>query len=178
MTATVFVDTNVLVYARDASEPGKQSAAAEWVRQLWVEQRGRTSFQVLNEFYVTVTRKLSPGLQREDAWQDVSALLAWEPQETNRDVFTRAADIERRHKISWWDSLIVAAAQVQACSVLLSEDFQDGMAFDDTIVVNPFTTGVAEAPAAYYAAPVKPASRHRRRGRPSRHPASRPTTGD
>jgi predicted nucleic acid-binding protein len=168
MTVPVFVDTNVFVYARDASELIKQTAAENWIHQLWLEQRGRTSTQVLSEFYTTVTRKLDPGLGRDDAWQDVLALLAWEPQEIDRDLLVRARDIEGRFTLSWWDSLIVAAAQAQACPILLSEDLQHGMSFDGTVVVNPFTTSVAEARSDYPAAPPKAKSRHRPRGRPAR----------
>jgi predicted nucleic acid-binding protein len=62
MTVPVFVDPNVLVYARDASEPSKQSIASEWLDHLWHDRSGRTSTQVLSEYYVTVARKLSPGL--------------------------------------------------------------------------------------------------------------------
>jgi predicted nucleic acid-binding protein len=167
MTANVFVDTNVLVYVRDASAPAKQSAAEQWLRHLWLEQRGCTSTQVLSEFYTTVTRKLDPGLDRDAAWRDVAALLAWEPQQIDRDLLVRAHDVERRFRLSWWDSLIVAAAQSQGCQVLLSEDFQDRMRFDATTVVNPFTTGVAELPGTYATAPSKPRSRHRPRGRPA-----------
>ena len=169
MIEPVFVDTNVLVYARDAGERVKQAAAAEWIRRLWIEQTGRTSTQVLSEFYTTVTRKLSPGLNRDEAWQDVLALLAWEPREIDPDLLVRAQNVERRFNLSWWDSLIVAAAQSQSCPILLSEDFQDGMRFDETTVVNPFTTGVAEARAPYTA--TKPISRHRSRGRPPRKKA-------
>ena len=168
MTAPVFVDTNVLVYARDAGERGKQAAADQWIRQLWLEQRGRTSTQVLSEYYTTVTRKLKPGLDPDEAWQDVLALLAWEPQEINREVLVRAREIERRYRLSWWDSMIVAAAQCQDCPILLSEDLQDRMRFDGTTVVNPFTISVAEARATYSTTSSKPISRHRRRGRPAR----------
>jgi predicted nucleic acid-binding protein len=71
MTAPVFVDTNVLLYARDAGETGKQPRAAAWLDHLWREQLGRTSFQVLSDYYVNVTRKLSPGLAPDEAWDDV-----------------------------------------------------------------------------------------------------------
>ena len=98
MTARVFVDTNVLVYARDASEPEKQPAAARWLEQLWIEQRGRTSIQVLNEYYVTVTRNLRPGMEPDEAWRDVDALLAWEPQVIDAVLLRRARDLERRHE--------------------------------------------------------------------------------
>jgi predicted nucleic acid-binding protein len=167
MTATVFVDTNVFVYARDASEPAKQPLAAEWLRELWTEQRGRTSIQVLSEYYTTVTRKLRPGLSTEDAWEDVSALFAWEPQEVDRAVVVRAHDLERRHSLSWWDSMIVASAQLQDCAVLLSEDLQHGWTFGTVVVRNPFIERIEETRASHSTLPT-PVSLHRRRGRPSR----------
>jgi len=168
MTAPVFVDTNIFVCARDAGEGNKQESAEQWIRQLWVDQRGRTSMQVLSEYYTTVTRKLDPGLDRIEAWQDVVALLAWEPQTIDRYALIRAREIEARFSLSWWDSLIVAAAQLQGCHILLTEDLQHGMTFDETTVVNPFTTGIAEARASYTTAAAKPKSRHRARGRPAR----------
>lgn len=76
MTAPVFVDTNVLVYARDAAGDEKQRAAADWMRHLWTRQAGRVSYQVLQEFYVTVTRELSPGLEPAEAWEEVRVLCA------------------------------------------------------------------------------------------------------
>ena len=80
MTAPVFVDTNVLVYARDAGEKRKQHLAASWLERLWRERSGRTSIQVLSEYYVTVTRKLNPSRKQVDAWDDVHAFLSWKPQ--------------------------------------------------------------------------------------------------
>jgi predicted nucleic acid-binding protein len=174
MTAAVFVDTNVFVYMRDASARAKQSAAESWLRHLWLEQLGRTSIQVLSEFYTTVTRKLDPGLEPDDAWQDVTALLAWEPQAMDGDVLIRGRELQARYGISWWDALIVAAAQIQGCPLLLSEDFQHGMQFGGTTIVNPFTTGVAEARASYSKTTAKPRSRHRPRGRPARTKAAAP----
>jgi predicted nucleic acid-binding protein len=164
MNGTVFVDTNVFVYARDAGEPAKQPVAAEWVHKLWAEQRGRTSIQVLSEYYATVTRKLDPGLTSERAWEDVTALLAWEPQEIDRSVIARARDIERRYALSWWDAMIVAAAELQNCAVLLSEDLQDGMVCGTVRVRNPFADRI-EDERSDYAVP-RPISRHRGRGRP------------
>ena len=133
----------------------------------WIEQRGRTGIQVLNEYYVTVTRKLDPGMAPENAWADVRALLAWDPQPVYRDLLLRAHDVEDRHGLSWWDSMIVAAAQLQNCSLLLTEDLQDGWSCDGVTVCNPFKTHVAEEPARYFATPA-PVSRHRPRGRPRR----------
>ncbi len=79
MSVRVFVDTNVLVYARDSSEPEKQPRAAQWLEKLWRARAGRLSLQVLQEYYVTVTQKLDPGLDLARARSDVRALAAWQP---------------------------------------------------------------------------------------------------
>ena len=79
MSENSFVDTNVLVYSRDLSEPEKQPQALAWMNHLWSTRTGRTGFQVLQEFYVTVTQKLVPGLDQETAREDVRSLLAWGP---------------------------------------------------------------------------------------------------
>jgi predicted nucleic acid-binding protein len=162
-----FVDTNVLVYARDASEPHKQPLAAQWIARLWREQTGRTSMQVLNECYVTLTRKLKPGLKADVAWEEVMLFLAWEPQTVDRELLLRAREVERRYGLSWWDCMIVAAAQLQECQTLLTEDLQDGMIFGSVTVRNPFAARVAEDPAPYQVSPPV-LRRHRPRGRPRR----------
>ena len=165
MTAAVFVDTNIFVYARDASEPVKRSVAIQWLEELWREHRGRTSTQVLSEYYVTVTGKLRRRLDREVAWGHLRDLLAWEPQEISRDLLRLAREIEERYATSWWDALIVGAAQLQDCSLLLSEDFQDGMIFGGVAVRNPFSSRVAEQ-RVKFAMPRVAVARHRPRGRP------------
>jgi len=167
MTAAVFVDTNVLVYSRDARDVTKQTLAAQWLQTLWRDQNGRTSMQVLNEYYSTVTRKLTPRLAPEDAWEDVQSLFAWEPQATDAALLRLARDIERRYRISWWDALIVGAAQLQQCSLLLTEDLQDGTTFGTVTVKNPFRLKISE-PLAAYDVTVATVSRHPRRGRPPR----------
>lgn len=166
MTAFVFVDTNLLVYARDPRDPAKRSAAAEWIRLLWNEERGRTSVQVLNEYYDVVTRKFRAAIRREDVWDDVQFYLsAWNPQPIDREVIECAHDVEVRYRLNWWDCLIVAAAQVQHCVMLLSEDLQDEAEYAGVIVRNPFTLRIAEETGAY-APPSRMISRHRGRGRP------------
>jgi predicted nucleic acid-binding protein len=171
MTEAVFVDTNVLVYARDAREDEKQKSAADWLRVLWQERRGRTSVQVLSEYYVTVTRKLDPGMPAQEAWDDVRALFSWRPQPIDRGLLERARELESRFRLAWWDSLIVAAAQLQACAVLLSEDMQDGMSFGSVRVRNPFRSEAHEDRAQYIVATPEP--RHRGRGRPAKRTAGR-----
>jgi predicted nucleic acid-binding protein len=165
MTAPVFVDTNILVYARDPRDSVKKAKATEWLQHLWGEQRGRTSVHVLGEFYAVVTRKLKTPVPREDAWDDVQHFMAWNPQPTDSRLLTRAYEIERRYLLNWWDCLVVAAAQAQECVLLLTEDLHNGADYGGVTVRNPFTLGVAEAASTYVAAP-KLASRHRGRGRP------------
>jgi len=138
MSAKVFVDTNVLVYSRDASEPEKQGQAGAWMAALWEKRAGRLSFQVLQEFYVTVTAKLSPGMEREAARRDVQALLPWKPLPVEDRVLTGAWHIQDRYQLPFWDALIAAAAQVAGCRYLLSEDFQEGLELGNVKVVNPF----------------------------------------
>jgi predicted nucleic acid-binding protein len=167
MTAAVFVDTNVLVYARDAREPAKQARAAAWLDLLWHDESGHISVQVLTEYYVTLTRRLEPRVAPTEAWDEVTELLAWRPQAIDEAVLRRARDVEHRYRLSWWDSMIVAAAQAQSCELLLSEDLQDGAIYGGVTVRSPFTLS-AEEPGAAYSAVPSVASRHPARGRPKR----------
>jgi predicted nucleic acid-binding protein len=135
----VFVDTNVLVYARDAGESVKQPKARAWLEYLWRTRSGRLSQQVLSEFYVTVTRKLDPGLPPADARAEVRDLWAWRPVAIDSDVIEGAWALEDAHSLSFCDALIIAAAQAARCDVLLSEDLTDGENYDGVTVVSPFT---------------------------------------
>lgn len=137
MTIT-FVDTNVLVYARDGSEPERQPVAMAWIDHLWAAGTGRISTQVLHEYYVTVTRKLSPGLDRPSARRDVSDLATWRPLTVDQRTIEIAWDLEDRYDLSWWDALIVAAANQLGCERLLSQDLHDGQLLGSVTVVDPF----------------------------------------
>jgi len=138
MSADVFVDTDVFVYARDASEPLKQPRAHAWLEQLWSHRTGRVSVQVLNEYYVTVTRKLDPGLSRPEARADVQALMVWDPVPIDEDLVRRAFGLEDVASLSWWDALIVAAARQSGCRFVLSEDLPTGQIIDGMRIVSPF----------------------------------------
>jgi predicted nucleic acid-binding protein len=140
MAGEIFVDTNVLVYSRDAAEPEKHRKARAWMAHLWTTRRGRLSFQVLQEFYVTVTEKLDPGLDRETARRDMRSFIPWRPVTIDARVLEGAWHVQDRHRLSWWDSLIAAAAQVTGCAYLLSEDLQDDQILGTVRVVNPFRT--------------------------------------
>lgn len=168
MTGPCFVDANVLVYAHDPSEPLKQELAAELLRRLWAGSNGRTSIQVLNEFYVVLSRKVTVRRAAGEVWAEVEEFFRWNPQPLDADLLRRARQIEARYKLSWWDSLVVAAAQLQGCSVLYTEDLQHGALLDDVRVVNPFLPQVQEEPAPYR---VPVASTHRPRGRPRKQAA-------
>lgn len=167
MTGTLFVDTNVFVYSRDAREPDRMARARQWLEYLWREQLGRTSVQVLTEYYSTLTRKMRPAVAAEQAWDSVAALFVWNPQPVDRSLLERGRAVEERYRLSWWDSLVVAAAQLQACAVLLTEDLQNGGTYGTVTVLDPFKTGIAEARASYQSVPVA-VRRYRPRGRPKR----------
>ncbi len=136
----IFVDTNVFVYARDSSEAERQPIARSWLDRLWATGEGRLSTQVLSEYYVTVTRKLSPGLDPALARADIRDLTSWNPVVIEQTVIESAWTLEDQFAVSWWDALIIASAQHAGCEQLLSEDLQDGQRFGATTIVNPFTT--------------------------------------
>ena len=141
MTARVFVDSNVLTYARDASEGDKQRRAIEWMDYLWRSKSGRVSIQVLQEFYVTVTRKLKPGLSAAAARADVRELMAWHPTMLDAKILEGAFQAEDRHRLSFWNALIVSAARASGCDYVLTEDLQDGQSLDGVVIVNLFRHG-------------------------------------
>jgi predicted nucleic acid-binding protein len=136
MTAPVFVDTNVFIYAVDLADPKKQQAAQSWLADLWTNGNGRISFQVLQEFYSKVSQK-SPAA-REEARSEVRDLLAWNPVPVSAETLDRSWKIQDRYQLSFWDALIVAAAKSAFCRFLLTEDLQSGQDLDGLLVVNPF----------------------------------------
>jgi predicted nucleic acid-binding protein len=138
MSAMYFVDTNLLVYSRDASEPAKQPRARVWLTHLWTTRGGRLSVQVLSEYFVTVTSKLKPGLPPDEAWDDVERLFAWKPHPIDTALLRKGRNAQTRFGFAWWDALIVGAAQIGGCRFLLTEDLQDGQDLDGVTVVNPF----------------------------------------
>ena len=138
MTAPVFVDTNVFIYAVDRGDASKCRAAGEWRSELWKSRLGRTGFQVLLEVFVNVTQK---GLtSKDDARAEVRDLLAWNPVPVSAVTLERGWKIQDRYRISFWDALIVAAATQASCGYLLTEDLQAGQDFDGVVVINPFRT--------------------------------------
>lgn len=136
MSATVFVDTNVFVYAVDRADAEKQRAARLWRAELWKSRRGRVSFQVLQEFFAKVTQKWPAA--REEARAEVRDLLAWRPVQLDAAILDEGWKIQDNYRISFWDALIVAAAKTAECRYLLTEDLQAGQNMGGVIVINPF----------------------------------------
>jgi predicted nucleic acid-binding protein len=139
MTAPVFVDSNVFLYALDEANPKKQQAARNWRAELWKSRRGRVSFQVLGEFYVNAVRKQPAA--RDEVRAEVRDLLAWNPVIADAVLLEQGWKIQDRYQFSYWDALIVAAAKVCGCHYLLTEDMQSGQKLDGIEVVNPFLRG-------------------------------------
>lgn len=137
MTASVFVDTNVFIYSVDMADPKKQRATQSWLAELWMGGNGRISFQVLQEFYSKVCQK--DPVAREPARAAIRDLLAWNPLQVNEQILDRGWKIQDSYQLSFWDSLIVAAAKSASCRYLLTEDLQDGQDLDGLLVVSPFT---------------------------------------
>lgn len=107
---------------------------------LWDSNSGRVSMQVLHEYYVTVTRKLRPGLPEGEAREDIAALGSWRPLAPDMELLDAGWAEQDRYGFSFWDALIVAAARRLGCTVLLTEDLQDGQDLGGVRVRNPFTT--------------------------------------
>ncbi|AHY48340.1 putative nucleic-acid-binding protein contains PIN domain (plasmid) [Rubrobacter radiotolerans] len=132
-----FVDTNVLVYAYDRSAGEKHRAARALVEELWRTGEGCLSVQVLQEFYVSVTRKVRRPVSREEATGMVEDFLSWTVHSPlGRDV-VHAAELGRRESLSFWDAMILTSARTLGCGVLLSEDLNPGQSYDGVKVVNP-----------------------------------------
>jgi predicted nucleic acid-binding protein len=146
--SNVFVDTNVLLYAQDERAPSKQQSAQAWLSHCWACRCGRLSTQVLNEFYVNL-RKAAPGLSAESARELVRRYRAWQPWTVDEQTVDRAWGLQDRFSLSYWDALMVAAAQQLGCIVFLSEDLQHGLVVDRMEIVNPFYAGpeILDAPA-------------------------------
>ena len=134
-----FVDTNVLAYAHDRSEPARQSVAQAVLEQLWVDRTGVLSTQVLQELYVVATRKLDPPMRRAAARELVALYGEWPVVQVDVALVVSASELEERHTLSFWDALIVEAARRAGATRLLTEDLQQGRRIGGVSIENPFT---------------------------------------
>ena len=136
MPVRSFFDTNVLVYADDKASPSKQKRAVELVAEHRRAGTGVVSLQVLQEYFVTATRKL--GVESSLARRKVELLAEFDVAAPGVNDILAAIDLHRLHKFSFWDALILRSAKQAGCRVLLSEDLQGQRAVDGVQVVNPF----------------------------------------
>jgi predicted nucleic acid-binding protein len=132
-----FIDSNIFVYAQDDDEPAKRDIARELIRRLARERRGVVSTQVLTEYVAAGRRRL--GLSLPQCRQAVLAMCRFEVALIRLELVLDALDLATSHSLSHWDALIVKAAAVSGCRVLLTEDLQHGQAIEGVIVQNPFT---------------------------------------
>lgn len=138
-----FVDTNVVVYAHDETAGAKRERAKNLLEDLWSAHAGCLSVQVLQEVYVTLTAKVPKPVEAGTAAAIVGDLSRWHIHMPGPDDVAGAIALHRRHRISFWDAMIVWSAQQQGCTTLWSEDLSPGQTYDGLRVRNPFlSTGV------------------------------------
>jgi len=133
-----FVDTNVLIYAHDATAGEKNSRARQLITDLWESGLGCLSVQVLQEFYVNVTEKVAKPLSSDVAAQIVSDLSAWQVHSPGVEDVLDAIRMQRRYQMSFWDAMIVVSAIELGCTTLWSEDLNPGQVYDQVKVGTPF----------------------------------------
>jgi predicted nucleic acid-binding protein len=133
-----FVDSNVLVYAYDEDAGDKHRTAKRVLAELWDGRSGLLSTQILQEFYVTVTRKLRKPMARRTARDVVGTYLVWSPHQPDVEDIVAASELEERHRMAFWDALVVVSAHRCRAAKLISEDFNHGQRFGSLKIVNPF----------------------------------------
>ena len=138
MADKVFVDTNILVYAHDLDAGAKYEQAAALVSDLWESRNGFLSTQVLQEFYVTLTRKVSSPLSKLEARKLLQKYSNWNVVLNDPSMISQASEIEESYNISFWDALIVSAAYSQNVPTILTEDLTHGQIIEGILIENPF----------------------------------------
>lgn len=137
-SALSFLDTNLLVYAFDRSAGRKHDLAAELVAGFWEHQNGCLSLQVLQEFYVTVTRNIPAPMDSAAARQVVADLAQWRVHTPQTTDLLHAIDLAREYQVSFWDAQILQSALSLGCKTLLSEDLSHDQQYGEVQVINPF----------------------------------------
>ena len=138
MHARTFLDTNILVYAYDQNEPKKQKIAQDILTDGIEQEHSVLSVQVLGEFFNVVTRHIAQPMTSSEALEIIEMLSILPVQEIDATMVTRAIDTHKTYQISYWDALIVSAAERAGCTLLFSEDLSDGQTYHNILVRNPF----------------------------------------
>ncbi len=137
MRDKIFVDTNILVYAHDLSTGDRHAKAFSIIESLWEAETGVLSTQVLQEFYVTVTRKIKNPLKPTDAREIIRNYLAWPVQINDPEMTIQASEIAEKNNLSFWDALIVAAALRLQAKKIITEDLNHGQIIEGILIGNP-----------------------------------------
>ncbi len=137
MSDKYFVDTNILMYAHDTSAGVKHDRAKALVEELWRDRAGVVSTQVLQELWVNLRRKAGRPLDSRATREIVADYLSWQVVVNGGDSILAALELEERYQISFWDALVVHAAQSGGARILYSEDLSDGQHYGEVQVKNP-----------------------------------------
>ncbi len=140
MSDKYFVDTNILVYAHDTSAGAKHLRAKALVEDLWRQRSGVVSTQVLQELCVNIRRKARHPVDLRTAREIVADYLSWAVVTNTGESVLEALQLEEHYQISFWDALIIQAAEASGAAVLYSEDLSDGQTYRGVRVVNPLPT--------------------------------------
>lgn len=140
MSAKRFVDTNILVYAHDRTAGHKHARARALIEELWQTRAGAVSTQVLQELCVNLRRKAGHPLDARTTRNVVTDYLTWHVVVNGTESVLEALELETRYQISFWDALIVCAAETCGAAVLYSEDLSHGQRYGTVEVVNPFAS--------------------------------------
>lgn len=138
MSNKVFIDTNILVYALDLDAGEKHKMANELILELWESRSAVISTQVLQEFYVTLTKKIQKTLEGLTVRGIISSYLSWEVIINEPKNILLAGEIEEQYKISFWDALIISAAYSANVKTILTEDLNHGQCIEGIMIKNPF----------------------------------------
>jgi len=140
MSGKIFVDTNILIYAHDLDAGQRNTLSADILRDLWENRIGIISTQVLQEFYVNVTRKIENPLPKSKARGIIESYLAWPVELNDAKTVLAASEIEERHMLSFWDALIIASARNARVEKILTEDLNHGQQIEGILIENPFAS--------------------------------------
>ncbi len=138
MNGKTFVDTNILIYAHDIDAGYKYDVANAIVIKLWDEGTAVISTQVLQEFYVTATRKIHSPLSCTEARGIIENYLAWDIEKIDGPSILKASEIEERHQLSFWDALIIVAGLNANVERIITEDLSHGQRIEGILIENPF----------------------------------------
>lgn len=140
MSGKIFLDTNILIYAYDIDAGDKHKIAHEIVKGLWEKKTGVLSSQILQEFYVNVTKKITNPLTPVEARWIIRSYVCWDIKKSTPMSVIMASEIEEKYRISFWDALVIVAAYEAGVDKILTEDLNSGQIIEGILIENPFKT--------------------------------------